>query len=180
MKKYLLVLVLNFFLCFTVVAQDNPETQEETNAFGYPDKSFVTVINNEFTKNSVAVNDKPQCNDVRLLSQAKEVVKNYINLNARTITDKRRNKLILKNVDNFNDLHLNNINSRENRPAAARIVELKINTGLGDNNIKVCHSDNPFLDARLYLIMYDVRNEVVVEIINFRKDIVPSFIWKQE
>lgn len=179
MKKYLTALVLAFVLwtpAFAQEAEDDDETVE-TNAFGYPDKSLVKVIDAVEIKGHAPVNPKPDCDDPKLAAAAQETLRPFIHSDYQSIADKRRARLVLKNTDNFTPLPLSELTPNENRRAAGRVLELKINGHLGEENIKVCQSDNPILSAKLYLVMYDDGNEVKVDIINFSTKNIPSFIF---
>ncbi len=180
MKKFLLILIASCFLSHTVLAQGTtPETDEETNAFGYPDKSLVAIIENTSTKSANKINAKPDCANKQLMQTAQDSLKAFLNIPSRTITNKRRHDLVLKNIANFTDLPIKDININLHRSVAARLVELKINKHLTDDNIKICQSDNPILSTKIYLVIYDKEDDVVVEIINFQKELKPSFIWHE-
>lgn len=179
MKKYLTALVLAFVLWTPVFAQEAGDDDEtvETNAFGYPDKNLVKVIDAVEIKGHAPVNPKPDCDDPKLTAAAREALRPFIHSGYQSIADKRRARLVLKNTDNFTPLPLAELTPNENRRAAGRVLELKINSHLGEENIKVCQSDNPILSAKLYLVMYDDGNEVKVDIINFSNKNIPSFIF---
>ncbi len=186
MKKYLLALVLSLFLCSLALAQeagapvdDEDEEEVETNAFGYPDKNLVKVIEAGAEVQMTAVQEKPACDDRRLVVQAQEVLKPYVDVDVYTIADKRKMHLVLKNVDNFTVLNDEDISLAKNRLLAARAVELKVNNALNDNNITVCQSDNPILGYKLYLMMYDDPQGVRVDVLNFSTRQTPSFIFQQ-
>lgn len=181
MKRYLTVLIATLFLCQPVWAEETIDEQEEveTNAFGYPEKSLVKIIENKTQPSLVAVNKKPDCSNKLLVEQAKKALMPHIQNGRQTILDRRNIKLILKNVDNFSLLPTDEINTSAHRRAAGKIVELKINNHLGDENIQVCLSNNPTLSAKLYLVMYDFEDKIKVDIVNFNKEIVPSFIFSE-
>ena len=46
-----------------------------------------------------------------------------------------------------------------------------------DENIKICQSDNPVLDDKLYLVIYDDLGKIRVDIVNFADTKIPSFIF---
>ena len=177
MKKIILTAFLSLFMYQFALAQEADIDSEEENAFGFPDKSIVAIIENNNIKKTNKVNIKPDCNDAQMMLLAQETLKTHINTPYQTITNKRRHDLILKNIANFTDLSVENVDLKLNRPVAARLVELKINNHLNDSNIKICQSDNPVLSTKLYLIMYDKKDDIVIEIINFQQDLKPSFIW---
>ena len=75
---------------------------------------------------------------------------------------------------------LDNINGNNNPLIAAKIVELKINGGVESKNIKVCYNTNPVSENQIYLVMYDVGDQIIVEILNFLESEAPMFIFKPE
>lgn len=179
MKKYLTALVLAFVLWTPALAQEAEDDDEniETNAFGYPDKNLVKIIDAVEVKGHAPINPKSDCNDPRLAAAAREALRPFIHSDYQSIADKRKTKLVLKNTDNFMPLPLAELTPDENRRAAGRVLELKINSRLGEENIKVCQSDNPILSAKLYLVMYDDGDKVKVDIVNFSTRNIPSFIF---
>lgn len=181
MKKLLLAALLSLSINQFAMAQDTTSnTEEETNAFGFPDKSIVAVIENSDLENANQVNDKPDCNNPQMMQLAKDTLKSFINIPSQTITNKRRHDLILKNVANFEELKIADIDLKLNRAVAARLVELKINNHISDSNIKICQSDNLILSTNLYLIIYDKGDDVIVDIVNFQRDLKPSFVWPKQ
>lgn len=185
MKRYLSALVLGLLLWHPAAAQENAapiaedSEETETNAFGYPDKSLVTVIENNIIDKNITVNPKPACNDPRLIQQARETLRPYINANVQSIADRRKTKLILKNIDNFTPLNIQDVKADHNRSVAARLVELKINNHLSNQNIQICQSDNPVLSAKVYLVIYDAGDLIKTDIVNFSDKTIPGFVFKQ-
>ena len=177
MQKYLMALA---FLAISNVALAQESEQEELNAFGYPDKSLVTVIEAKQISNGAKVNPKPECNNHKLSVLAQNTIKPLLDNEQKSIYEKRKFKLILKNVDNFVSLDINDISPTQNYKVAGRIVELKINNFLDDENIKVCKTQSPELDATLYLVMYDEGEKVRVDIVNFTDRLIPSFIFVED
>ena len=180
MKKYLVALLfLSLFICPVFANEQVDEEYEdvELNAFGFPDKSFVTLIENKQIDSQIAITPKPECSDKNLIKKVRETAKPYVESTAATIVNKRRNILITKNIDNFSDLSIDETNSMENRILKARLVELKINNKLDNRNFKLCQSDNPILKDKLYILMYDNNNNVAVELLNLAVDDVPTFLF---
>ena len=121
----------------------------------------------------------PKCNH-KLSVLAQNTIKPLLDNEQKSIYEKRKFKLILKNVDNFVSLDINDISPTQNYKVAGRIVELKINNFLDDENIKVCKTQSPELDATLYLVMYDEGEKVRVDIVNFTDRLIPSFIFVED
>lgn len=178
MKKYLIALPLIALSANVAWSQD--DGKEELNAFGYPDKSLVKVIEAPKISRGTKVNPKPQCDDPKLSYQARKVLKPFITNEQKSIYEKRKFKLILKNVDNFVPVDIEKVSSDKNRKLAGRIIELKINNSLDAENIKVCKTQSPELDATLYLVMYDERDNIRVDIVNFTDRQIPSFVYSKD
>ena len=178
MQKYLIALAFLAMSANIALAQENE--QEELNAFGYPDKSLVTVIEATKTDKQVKINPKPFCNDGKLIKQAQLAIKEYMDKALPTIYAKRKNRIIIKNVNNFVPLKLDDVSAEKYPRVAGRMVELKINNHLDDQNIAVCQNDSPELDAKLYLIMYDDDDKVKVDIVNYSDNKIPNFIYNDE
>lgn len=178
-KRYLTVVAVMLLATLTARAQET-EKDEELNAFGYPDKSFVAMIEANQNNREVKVNPKPSCDDATLAKMAQAAIRPYVAEAQQTIYKKRRSALILKNIDSFVELEAESILPEDHPKAAGRIVELKINNRLDDENIKVCQSKNPELEAKLYLVLYDDNDDVRVDVVNFSDKEVPSFIYTKD
>ena len=176
MKKYLTALM---FLAMGVLPANAQETvlEEETNVFGYPDKSFVKVIEQGFVSAFAPVNPKPDCENQRLKELTRKTLEPYIVSPKQTIVQKRRSQLTLKNIDHFVPFDANVISPDIYPELAGRLVELKINNRLSDENFKICLNDNPALETEIYLLMYDDEDRVRVDIINFSDLNIPSFVF---
>ncbi len=187
MQKYLLALVLSLWVVSFAKAQEemtvsdyDAQEELETNVFGYPEANLVKAIVYEESLTTIKAEAKPECDDVNLAAQAREALSPYMDIDVYSAADKRKIRLVLKNVDNFSLLDHTTLVPQENRLLAARLVELKINLALYNENIRVCQSDNPILGNKLYLVMYDDPQGIRVDILNFSKKQIPSFIFKQD
>ena len=177
MKKYLIALLVLFIFVFPVFANEEEYEDVELNAFGYPDKNFVAIIEAKHSASGVKVLEKPDCGDKALAEAVQKNAKPYINKGGSTIYDKRRNFLITKNIDNFSDLSIDEAQNMKDKILKARLVELKINNRIGNENIKLCQSNNPILNDKLFILMYDNNNNVMIELLNLKKVKVPEFYF---
>ena len=184
-KLFLFAFLLPLFVSAPVMAQETDATtdeqNEELNAFGYPDKSLVKIIENNDVeeKETVRTHDLPECDDETLLAQVRQTIEPLIHFEGSTIHSRRKTVLTLKNVDNFVTLPSEDIDATHHTAAAARLIELKINNHLSAADIEICQSDNPILGSKIYLALYPTQDgKTQVEILNFLKDRIPSFIFQ--
>lgn len=175
MKKYMAALL--FALLSTSVAYAKDTEKVELNAFGFPDKSFIKMIEGRPVISDISVREKPDCADKNFAKAVRENAKPYIEKEASTIVNKRRNVLITKNIDNFSDLSIEDALNMDNNILKARMVELKINNRIDDSNIKLCQSDNPVLKNKLFVLMYDDNSNVKVELLNLNTEEIPAFYF---
>jgi hypothetical protein len=179
-----LILSTTLMLSATAWATETPtpETGDdstiETNAFGYPENNVVAVIETANSEQNTETLLKPDCQDRLLIEQTQNYLRSYFMDASPNIADRRQNKLALKNIDNFTELSQDDVNINTHRVVAARLVELKINQHVKDAQIKICQSNNPILQSRVYLVMYDENNQVRVEIVNLHKGQNPSFLFE--
>ena len=182
-KLFLFAFLLPLFVSSPAMTQETDTTtneeEEELNAFGYPDKSLVKIIENNDVEESVRTHDLPECDNEALLAQVRQTIEPFIHFEGSTIHSRRKTVLTLKNVDNFVILPPEDINATHHAAAAARLIELRINNHLSTADIEICQSDNPILGSKIYLALYPTQNgQTQVEILNFLKDTNPSFIFK--
>ena len=191
MKKFFLLIfgAFFFFVC-SVMAQEKElapleeeqeEPEEELNAFGFPEKSLIKVIENKnIEEETVRSQSLPECNDAALLEQVRKTVAEHINFNGSTILTKRKALLTLKNIDNFVVLSQKDVGAKNHNVVAARLIELKINNHIARSDIEVCQSNNFVLKTKLYLVMYPAgQGKTKVEILNFAKNFIPTFVLEQ-
>ena len=112
-----------------------------------------------------------------MINLVKENSKSYISSESSTIYTKRRNILVIKNIGNFTDLSIDDAQNMDDNILKARLVELKINNRIGNENIKLCQSDNPILKNKLYLLMYDDNSNIKIELLNLKTNEIPSFYF---
>lgn len=175
MKKYFFI-ILALFLVYSTSLRAAENSKEETNVFGFPDKSFVASIDNSQPEKEFSQNVKVSCNDEKLLQQLRNFLDPYINKkNYSSAINRRRAFLIIKNLKNFEELDLKNINYQEDTLAADRLVELKINNKFSEEDIKICKASNRFIGENIYMIIYKTSDTFKVETINFETKETLSF-----
>ena len=156
------------------------EEAEELNAFGFPEHSLVAVIDNSTSQPQICKSAMlPDCTTHSLASQASQTLQPYADRDGDSIISKRRRDLILKNIKNFSPVDANNLDLEQDAVVADRLMELKINEHIPREDVKVCRSNNVFLQSNVYLLMYFVDDAVKVEVLNFPSDKRPQFVFQQ-
>ncbi len=184
LKKWLLLSLVLGLLCypFALSAQEDStdvENEEELNAFGYPDKELVTVIeSNETTPIKGESANMPNCNDPKLLEQLKASLVPYLNESDKTIRNQRKSKILLKNIRNFTELNPSEVNPKDDTPAANRLIEIKINHRKNNEDVKICKISNQAVGLNFYMIMYYIEDKLAVELVNFSGN-NPSFVFEK-
>lgn len=184
LKRGLLLSFILGLLCypFALSAQEDntdDENEAELNAFGYPNKELVTVIeSNEKAPLKGESADMPDCNDSKLLKQLRTNLMPYMDESDKTIRNQRKMRILLKNIKNFIELNSSEVNPKNDKPAANRLIEIKINSRKNNEDIKICKMSNHAVDLNFYTIMYYVEDKLVVELINFNNK-SPSFVFEK-
>ena len=122
----------------------------------------------------------PTCNDPKMIEMVFNRIKEYQSTEkVENIVEKRHQILILKDVTSFHEEFASGFNSKNNFFVANKLIMLKINQGLTDNQIRVCQSSSQGLASQLYLIIYPENYEVRVDIMNYLpQDSDFGFIYK--
>lgn len=141
--------------------------EEKLNAFGYPDKSLVAIIDNTPSNDNDQLAAMPSCDNPKLIEQVLKVLQPYLQNDQGTIIEKRRIALLRKRLHKFVDLDSEVISPKEDLAAADRLLELKINNKLNYRSIRLCRSDLARAKNNVYLVMYFADNKLMVEILNF-------------
>lgn len=151
---------------------------EPINAFGYPQTDAIKVIKPHQQNNKTETAPKPLCDNPKLITQARQAIKSVLDANPVKISDKRRNKLIIKNFAEFSPvLPQDNSISKE---ILARLVEVGINHHISRDNVAICQSENKAYGGKIYLFIYGLKNDIYVEILGFSGQQTPKFIFKDE
>lgn len=160
-------------------ADDGTSVKDEVNAFGYPDKTIIHIIDNSNKPTDNRRVDMPDCNNPKLITQVKERLKPYLTISGRSIVDKRRIALMRKSLDNFEEIASQEINRQRDLAAADRLLELKINEHLDENSIKICHNPNMAKGGNVYLVMYYTGDKLIVDVLNFTAEKNTKFEFQQ-
>ena len=118
---------------------------------------------------ALAANEFPSCQDKKLVYIVNENIANYLQQNPnKSVRETRRRSLLLKNLNTFTEINPTEINHQSDFLLASRLVTLKINKSLLDNDIRICQSSGAGEKYKIFLIIYpSSQQEYNVEIINF-------------
>lgn len=126
----------------------------------------------------------PECNDAELIAKTKEFIAAYFDkrkdVNAAF---RRRRHFITKGVGTFVKENIADYKTDKKRPISDLIVDLKVNQGVAEENIRLCRSQSPNREVSgLYLLLYPQKGGYKVYIPNLTpsetlKDIV-SFSYE--
>ena len=108
---------------------------------------------------------KPSCHDKKLLNKVLARIAQYYQENPQhSIKDWRHQNLLLKNLENFEEVDLAHFSPQENYAVSDKLIEYKINHGIREENMLLCQSQN---ENKIYLLIYPKNNFYTVEILNF-------------
>lgn len=147
-------------------AQDAAAPEVRYNTFGVPEQVVREIASAEAERPAAA--PALDCNDAGLLAQVRGKIDSLQPQAAgENVVERRRRLLSLKHIGKFRPLSVADFVPRDNYRVANRMIYVKINEGLKDSDLRLCVSDNPVLDRKVYLLMYRLKDEIRVEIINY-------------
>ena len=143
----------------------------ETNAFGYPLNKPIMVIDNtaDAPAKNLSQNTLPECSDPRLVDAIRQNITPVVTQSNPNIIEERNTALLLKNVANFKEVAATELSPQKYRAAAARVVELKINNHLTNDEIRVCLSQSPEIKDDIYAVIYRQQEGVLVTVLTNSK-----------
>ncbi len=154
----------------------------EYDVFGVP-KQVLREIGTSSQSDSLTL-PKIDCNDIDLLQQVRQKVVDLLSVSEdENVVERRARRLALKHINNFTDLNVSDFRPRDNYRVANQMIAVKINKHLKDEELKLCVSDNPVLDRKVYLLIYLYDNSVFVDIINYTSTVgngEPFIIYKKQ
>lgn len=113
--------------------------------------------------------DLPSCQNQVLRDKVLNRIKAYQKENPPSnIVEKRRQLLLLKNLNSFVQVDSRNFTSKDEVRTANKLITVKINNGLEDSDIVLCKSSGSGEEYNIYLIVYpDGEGQNIVSIENF-------------
>ena len=183
MKQLLVLFVLFFLTAFSVKAQEAVDENSILNAFGVPEQTLRIIKAPDVVPNQDVIKNFPACNNPELVKRAQEILRQNQkdNIDTGSIYHQRKIRLALKNINNFQDVSLNSFRPKDNYLVAQKMISIKINEYLSDEDLKLCASDNPILKNKVYLLMHRVSDGIKVDILNYplnTPEANPFFIYK--
>ncbi len=178
MQKILFSVMVGVFAAATCYGSE----EIETNVFGYPLNEPIMVIDNTSAPASLKNLPKsslPECNNPDLLNAVKQHIAPVVGQNNPNIIEKRKFDLLLKNITDFREINIDELSPQKYRPAAAKVIELKINDRITESEIKACRSQSPEIKDTIYVIVYNLQGQIWVSVIsNNRK--LPDFVFSDD
>lgn len=108
------------------------------------------------------------CNDAGLLQQVKDKISELQKAaDDENVVERRARLLALKHIGSFAEQNPAEFQPKDNYRVANRIIAVKINGHLKDEELKLCVGGNPVLERKVYLLMYRINGAVYVDIINY-------------
>jgi hypothetical protein len=110
----------------------------------------------------------PLCDDYYLMMNVSDGIKEYQKNNPPyNIIELRKQKLVLKNLNNFSEVPVTGFSQHDDFEVARDLVALKINNSLSDDNIRLCKNSAENQEIPIYLMIYYLNYEIFIKILNF-------------
>ncbi|MBR1648948.1 MAG: hypothetical protein IJ689_05050 [Alphaproteobacteria bacterium] len=111
------------------------------------------------------VEDMPDCNNTKLHQTVRSAIKEYLQNNLQgSITSLRQRRLILKNIDKYEEINIAEFDNAENYFVANELAMYKINRHLKEREMRLCRS---WGQMPIYLLITPEDFRYKVDIINF-------------
>jgi len=152
--------MFRYWVFFLVLVFSLPAAAEEFN----PQDVHMTIVANAENNKEVDEN-MPRCDNSALMKRVLEKIAQYQESHPQnTIVGQRRQALIFKTLDQFEEIKVANFENAENYRVADVLLMDKINRGLSDDDIRLCRGNG--VDG-VYLVIFRDKEAYRVEIVNF-------------
>ncbi|MBO5038099.1 MAG: hypothetical protein J6C85_01385 [Alphaproteobacteria bacterium] len=170
------------------VANETPEVIKELEALPVATKQNVTEPEPEETilhtvkKKIIPI---PECHSPKLLNSAREHIATFLRTSATNSTlFRRRRHFILKSLDAFTTENIADYKTSAQSPVSDIIVDLKMNGGVLEENMRLCKNENINQAERpLFLLIWPEDGKYKVRIINLSDkryvNLETSFIYEE-
>ena len=106
----------------------------------------------------------PACNDKEMINAVTAHIQEYQEGNpSNSIVGRRKQKLIVKNLRDFEDVSIADFDRKSNYSVAKELVMAKVNYHLEEKDMRLCSNTG----SDIYLLMYPEGSGARVQIINF-------------
>ncbi len=126
----------------------------------------------------------PDCGNQKLIEKTKEFVIEYYKKNIfQNIFDRRKRHFVIDNIDKFVEEDIANYKTEKQRPISDMIIDLKVNKGVIEENLRLCKNSSKNKEAsNVYLVIHPENDNFKVHVINLKskyniKEDV-SFVYK--
>lgn len=110
----------------------------------------------------------PKCNDEKLQRLLDDKIAEYYRKTPpESLIEKRMQHLILRNFHNFETVDTVDFSPDADRRVANRLITVKINNGLNDDEVRLCRTQSDSKLPIVYLLIYPENYTYIVEVINF-------------
>ena len=110
----------------------------------------------------------PECNDEKLQRLLDEKVSEYYRKTPpESLLEKRMQQLILRNFHSFEPVDTNSFGPEDDLRVANKLISVKINNGLNDDEVRLCRTQSDSKLPIVYLLIYPENFAYMVEVINF-------------
>lgn len=174
-----LIFALAFGLWTSVAYAQDSASDITYDWFGVPEQT-IKIVKPAAKQSAGQEFDFPDCNESKLLAGVhRTIAENMAKGVSENVISRRSRLLTLKNMKNFVPVDIKTIRPHDNPQLAAVLVSEKINSGLNDNNFRICAGDNPIVQKRVFLLLQADDTDIIVKIINYNPHKVLSFIYKK-
>lgn len=112
--------------------------------------------------------DIPTCDDSVLISKVWSNGRAFMAKNPpSSIIEKRRQNLISKNLDKFQEIPAGNITAKDDFEVARKVIMIKINNGLDSSKLRLCKSTSKGITSNVYILIYKEYGRINVDVVNF-------------
>lgn len=173
--KYLFLLLLLANIPY-VSAQE----KQEYDILGNPLKALRTIEGKDNPPVDHYFMELPACDDSALMSFFKQAIsEDEKSIVGESIIEYRYRMLAKKHINNFSEQKISDFSPYENRDVANIMATEKVNGIYQDQDFRICISDNPILERKVYLLLQKhSTTEAKGMIINYHPRKIIQFIYK--
>lgn len=119
-------------------------------------------------ENNAANISLPKCDDEKLYGLLQRKITEYYHARpAVSQLEQRMQKLITRHMNYFENIDVAAFSPKDNIYVANKLMSVKINNGLEDNEIRICRTKITGNLPDVYLLIYPSNYSYMVDIINF-------------